>query len=45
MDGHVEYVKFPNRFPVLAVPEEWQGGFIRGASYIDIYIWQYSGFE
>lgn len=45
MDGHVEYVRYPDRFPVLALPEEWQGGYIRGASYIDIYMWLFAGFE
>jgi len=46
MDGHVEYLKFPDRCPVFSVASESpQGGFYRGASFLDIYLWFYSGFE
>ncbi|MCL4693770.1 MAG: DUF1559 domain-containing protein [Candidatus Hydrogenedentes bacterium] len=46
MDGHVEYLRFPDRCPVFSVPSESpQGGFYRGASLLDVNLWFYSGFE
>jgi prepilin-type N-terminal cleavage/methylation domain-containing protein/prepilin-type processing-associated H-X9-DG protein len=46
MDGHVEYVKFPSKFPVRAIATEpSQGGYTRGESILDVYMWLFAGFE
>ena len=46
MDGHVEYVKYRDKFPVTAEPSEpSQGGLIRGITQLDAWEWNYGGFE
>lgn len=46
MDGHVQFVKYQERMPLKTIPTESpQGGFYRGAQFVDVYEWQYGGFE
>jgi prepilin-type processing-associated H-X9-DG protein len=46
MDGHVEYIRYPSKFPIRAIPfGPGQGGFQPGSMFVDVFQWIYSGFE
>ncbi len=46
MDGHVEFVKYPDKCPVRATPYAAPvGGFQPGSMFVSVYQWIFGGFE